>query len=85
MFNPSWISVKGDGFLDYEFAEKKIEKIIAKGKEPQVLQSVVDFLYNNFDKYSWVGIYIVEGDDLILGPWRGKQATEHESKVRCWV
>jgi len=23
------------------------------------------------------GIYIVEGNDLLLGPWRGEQATEH--------
>lgn len=27
--------------------------------------------------YSWVGIYWVEGADLVLGPWRGPQATEH--------
>lgn len=27
--------------------------------------------------YGWVGIYWVEGDDLVLGPWRGPQATEH--------
>jgi L-methionine (R)-S-oxide reductase len=24
-----------------------------------------------------VGIYLVEGDDLVLGPWKGPQATEH--------
>lgn len=42
-----------------------------------VLQKVVDYLFENFDKCSWIGIYIVRGDDLILGPWRGKQATEH--------
>lgn len=28
-------------------------------------------------RYSWVGIYWVEGDDLVLGPWVGPQATEH--------
>lgn len=27
--------------------------------------------------YSWVGIYWVEGDDLVLGPWVGPEATEH--------
>jgi GAF domain-containing protein len=27
--------------------------------------------------YSWVGIYFVEGDDLVLGPWKGPAATEH--------
>ena len=34
-------------------------------------------LHDDFDHYSWVGIYLVEGDDLVLGPWKGPQATEH--------
>lgn len=38
--------------------------------------SVVDRLAALPD-YSWVGIYWVEGDDLVLGPWNGPQATEH--------
>jgi GAF domain-containing protein len=29
------------------------------------------------EHYSWVGIYLVEGDDLVLGPWKGPEATEH--------
>jgi L-methionine (R)-S-oxide reductase len=41
------------------------------------LQEVVDILHGRFDHYSWVGIYLVEGDDLVLGPWKGPQATEH--------
>lgn len=41
------------------------------------LQDVVDILHDGFDHYSWVGIYLVEGDDLVLGPWKGPQATEH--------
>lgn len=38
---------------------------------------IVDFLHEGFPHYSWVGIYWVEGDDLVLGPWKGPQATEH--------
>ena len=34
-------------------------------------------LHDDFEHYSWVGIYLVEGDDLVLGPWRGPQATDH--------
>jgi GAF domain-containing protein len=37
----------------------------------------VDVLHDDFEHYSWVGIYLVEGDDLVLGPWRGPQATDH--------
>ena len=37
----------------------------------------MDALHHEVEHYSWVGIYLVEGDDLVLGPWRGPQATEH--------
>jgi len=63
--------------LNYEDAENKLNEIILENEESQVLNDVVDFLYKNFDKYSWIGIYIVRGDTLVLGPWKGKQATEH--------
>jgi GAF domain-containing protein len=49
---------------------------IADGRE-DVLQRIVDVLHDEVEHYSWVGIYLVEGDDLVLGPWRGPQATEH--------
>jgi len=41
------------------------------------LQQVVDLLHDRVGHYSWVGIYLTEGDELVLGPWRGPQATEH--------
>ena len=41
------------------------------------LQEVVDLLHDRVDQYSWVGIYLVEGNDLVLGPWKGPEATEH--------
>lgn len=27
--------------------------------------------------YTWVGVYLLDGDELVLGPWRGPEATEH--------
>ena len=62
--------------MDYKLAENKIKKLISN-KQEDVLQKFVDFLYENFEKYTWVGIYIVEDGTLVLGQWRGKQATEH--------
>ena len=61
--------------MDYKKASYEIEKIIKKSKN--VLEDVVEFLYKNFDYYSWVGIYITKGNDLILGSWRGHRATGH--------
>ena len=64
-------------FLRYRITEQKIKGIITKNKSATILQDVVDVLYESFEKYSWVGIYLVEGDVLVLGPWKGKQATQH--------
>jgi L-methionine (R)-S-oxide reductase len=53
-----------------------IERIVERDGG-DVLQQVVDALHDEVEHYSWVGIYLVEGHDLVLGPWRGPQATEH--------
>jgi L-methionine (R)-S-oxide reductase len=47
------------------------------GDADDVLRRVVSVLQERFDDYSWVGIYLVEGDVLVLGPWQGPEATEH--------
>ncbi|GAF71014.1 unnamed protein product [marine sediment metagenome] len=64
-------------FLDYDVAEETVKQILFKSDAADVLQNVVDYLYKHFDTYSWVGIYLVEGKYLVLGPWNGEQATEH--------
>ncbi len=59
-------------------ALEAIDRILNRGGEADdVLRAVVDVLHDRFDDYSWVGIYLVEGDDLVLGPWKGPEATEH--------
>ena len=63
--------------MDYDVAEETVKQILFKSDVADVLQNVVDYLYKYFDKYSWVGIYLVEGKYLVLGPWSGEQATEH--------
>ncbi|MGI8657352.1 MAG: GAF domain-containing protein [Candidatus Limnocylindria bacterium] len=40
-------------------------------------QRAVDLLHERFPAYDWVGVYWVDGTDLVLGPWRGPEATEH--------
>jgi GAF domain-containing protein len=37
----------------------------------------VEYLRSNFRAYSWVGVYLLEGDTLVLNAWSGKKATEH--------
>src|SRR3989304_8317437 len=44
-----------------------------------VLDFVVGHLRGAFSHYTWVGIYLLEGDTLKLAAWRGGRATEHAS------
>ena len=59
-------------------ALEAVERIVNRGGgDEAVLQAAVDALQQHVEHYSWVGIYLVDGDDLVLGPWDGPQATEH--------
>jgi GAF domain-containing protein len=63
---------------DYSGALEAVDRILNRESEAdEVLRKTVEVLHDRFEHYSWVGIYLVEGDDLVLGPWKGLQATEH--------
>lgn len=62
--------------MNYEEAEKIIQLILQKKKEKGI-QDVLTFLHDHFKNYNWIGIYIVKGKKLYLGPWQGVQSTEH--------
>jgi putative methionine-R-sulfoxide reductase with GAF domain len=44
--------------------------------DANVTGAVVRRLYEQEPTFDWVGVYLVEGDGLVLGPFRGKP-TEH--------
>ena len=69
------MNIKGDS-LDYILAEREIRDIISRN-DNLFLTHVVEYLYKNFENYSWVGIYLIKGNYLVLGPWKGPYATEH--------
>ena len=61
---------------EYDQAYRDIEAL-ANERQQDFEQAVVDYLRDHFPAYSWVGIYWVEGSDLVLGAWQGPEATEH--------
>ena len=63
--------------MEYALAEQKIKTILLQKDTSNVLQQVVNFLQKHFKQYNWVGIYVIQNDVLVLGPWMGKEATEH--------
>jgi L-methionine (R)-S-oxide reductase len=63
---------------DYSGALESVDRILNReGEADEVLRRTVEVLQDGFEHYSWVGIYLVEDDHLVLGPWKGPQATEH--------
>jgi L-methionine (R)-S-oxide reductase len=62
----------------YRSALEAVDRIVNREAEADdVLSQAVGVLAERFEHYSWIGVYLVEGNDLVLGPWQGPQATEH--------
>jgi putative methionine-R-sulfoxide reductase with GAF domain len=45
--------------------------------DPEIIERTVARLHDDEPAFDWVGVYLVEGDALVLGPFRGNP-TEHE-------
>jgi GAF domain-containing protein len=43
----------------------------------KAMEAAVEHIWKKYQSHSWVGIYLLEGDTLVLGPWKGKQPTIH--------
>jgi L-methionine (R)-S-oxide reductase len=62
----------------YSGAIEALDRILDRGGEAdEVLRAVVEVLQQRLEHYTWVGIYLVEGTELVLGPWDGPEPTEH--------
>lgn len=64
--------------LEHGDALNLVRQAIAEAPGPTAAaQRAVEELHERFPHYDWIGIYWVEGSDLVLGPWIGPEATEH--------
>lgn len=65
------------GPADYATATEKLVRVIHSGSR---LQAILDFVVRElrkFPHYNWVGVYLIEGDELVLAGWNGPAATQH--------
>jgi L-methionine (R)-S-oxide reductase len=65
------------GKVSYDALAERLEKIIGSGSQKK---AILDFVCRELRKiphYSWVGIYEVQGADLVLAAWSGPSATQH--------
>lgn len=55
---------------------KQIEQVISTQDKDAGLKAVVGLIKENFAHYDWVGIYLIEGSDLVLHNFIGRP-TQH--------
>ena len=63
---------------DYKLLDSQLHALL--GKEPDALAATSNFvglLYNGIDNINWLGVYVLRGDELVLGPFQGKPACVH--------
>jgi L-methionine (R)-S-oxide reductase len=59
-------------------AREKFNDLFARTDNlDELYESVCAILNETIPTHNWVGIYLVEGPDLVLTAWRGPAATEH--------
>lgn len=57
---------------------RRVNKLIAESPTPQeAIQRTTALLEEEVRHYSWIGIYAVKGDELVLTSYSGPSATEH--------
>ncbi len=63
---------------DFKLLNSQLKALLAD--EPDALASAANFvglLYNAFADINWLGIYVLRGDELVLGPFQGQPACVH--------
>ena len=63
--------------VSYDALAERLEKIIRSGSRTQAITDFVCRELRKIPHYTWVGIYQVEGADLVLTSWSGPSATQH--------
>ena len=66
------------GEADYTVSLEKLRRVVRSGSQPKaILDFVVKELRRTFPTYTWVGLYVIEGDELVLRAWSGPHPTQH--------
>ena len=62
----------------YATVRERVNDLVRSTESVQaILDGVCAILTETLPHHTWAGIYLVEGNDLVLAAWRGPAATEH--------
>lgn len=65
------------GKVSYDAVAERLEKIVGSGSQKKAITDFVCRELRRIPHYTWVGIYEVQGGDLVLSSWSGPSATQH--------
>lgn len=63
---------------DYKLLNAQVASLL--GDETDALASAANFvglLYHSIDDVNWLGLYVLRGEELVLGPFQGQPACVH--------
>ena len=63
---------------DYALLDSQLRALLAD--ESDALAATANFvalLYNAIPEINWLGVYVLRGEELVLGPFQGKPACVH--------
>ena len=65
------------GKVSYDDVGARLQKIIHSGSQRKAITDFVCRELRKIPHYTWVGIYVVDGLELVLVSWSGPSATQH--------
>src|SRR3989442_15395671 len=65
------------GKVSYDEGAARLEKIIHSGSQRKPITDFVCRELRKIPHFTWVGIYAVDGSELLLASWSGPSATLH--------
>jgi GAF domain-containing protein len=66
------------GEVEIDVVLEKLRRVIRSGSQPKaIFDFVLKELRRSFARYTWAGVYMVEGEELVLKAWSGPHATQH--------
>jgi GAF domain-containing protein len=64
-----------DHRIDYAVLQKQAEALLRGETDPLAnTANFVALLHEHIDRINWIGVYVLRGDELVLGPFQGKAA-----------
>ena len=65
-------------YIDYDLLDSQLRALLREESDALAATSnFVAFLFTSLHDINWLGVYVLRGEELVLGPFQGKPACVH--------